>query len=207
MIATLRGILAHKQSGLVVIDVQGVGYEVLVSGRTCDRLPAAGEEIFLHIQTNVREDAITLYGFADQEEKELFLLLNTVSGIGPKLALAILSGMGARELCRAINGKDMARLTALSGVGKKTAQRLCMELGEKVVALAAPVSGPVAAGPAEAHTAEGAAMEDAASALINLGYPQAMAWQALRSVQQRDPEAAAAMEVAELIREALRALA
>ena len=207
MIATLRGMLAHKQPGLVVVDVHGVGYEVLVSARTCDRLPAAGEEIFLFIQTNVREDAITLYGFREQEEKELFLLLNTVSGIGPKLALAILSGMGAHELCRAISGRDMARLTALSGVGKKTAQRLCMELGDKVATLAAPVSAPAAAVSTGTAVVEGASMEDAVSALVNLGYPQATAWQALRSVQQRDPEAAAAMEVAELIREALRVLA
>ncbi len=151
MIATLRGILAHKQPDRVVVDVHGVGYEVLVPARTCHRLPAAGEEVFLFIQTNVREDAITLYGFGEQEEKELFLLLNTVSGVGPKLALAILSGIGAGELCRAIGGRDMARLTALSGVGKKTAQRLCMELADKVADLAVPPAGgpgaePVAGG-------------------------------------------------------------
>ena len=207
MIATLRGILAHKQPGLVVVDVHGVGYEVLVPARTGDRLPVVGEEVFLFIQTNVREDAITLYGFREKEEKELFLLLNTVTGIGPKLALAILSGMGTRELCQAISGRDMTRLTALSGVGKKTAQRLCMELADKVAALAVPVAGGMAAEPAAAVVVEGASMEDAASALVNLGYPQATAWQALRSVQQRDPEAAAAMRVEELIREALRALA
>ena len=207
MIATLRGILAHKQPGQVVIDVHGVGYEVLVPARTSDRLPAVGEEAFLFIQTNVREDAITLYGFGEQEEKELFLLLNTVSGIGPKLALAILSGMGAVELCQAISARDMTRLTALSGVGKKTAQRLCMELGDKVAALATVVPGGMAAEPGAAAAGEGADMEDAASALVNLGYPQATAWQALRSVQQRDPEAAAAMQVEGLIREALRVLA
>ena len=191
----------------MIIDVQGVGYEVLLSARTYDRLPPVGEKSFLFIHTSVREDAITLYGFDALEEKQLFLLLNTVSGVGPKLALGILSGIDGNELCDAISLKDMARLTSLSGVGKKTAQRLCMELGEKVgsVALAGPA---VNGGSGEAPPArEGFALQDAASALINLGYPAETAWQALRTVQQSDPDRAAEMEVDELIRAALRSLA
>ena len=206
MIASLNGKIFVKQPGSLILDVQGVGYEVMISSRTFDALPATGEEAFLLIQTNVREDAITLYGFSDKEEKELFLLLNSVSGIGPKLALGILSGMSAPDLCQAIGSKDFSRLTSLSGVGKKTAQRLCVELGEKVGALA--MDTPVTAGSAtvEAVT-EGHAMQDAVSALVNLGYPRSTAWQAMRAIQQKDPEAASAMDVAELIRLGLQNLA
>ena len=210
MIATLSGILQHKDPASVIIDVQGVGYEVQLSGRTYDKLPLAGEKVFLHIHTNVREDAITLYGFTDMEQKKLFLLLTGVSGVGPKLALSILSGIDPAELCNAVNLKDMARLTALSGVGKKTAQRLCMELADKVGGLilehpqALPGKGIAGNAPPRS---EGFAMQDAASALVNLGYPQETAWQALRAVQQADPEGAAKMKVDELIRNALRGLA
>ncbi|NOQ45912.1 MAG: Holliday junction branch migration protein RuvA [Desulfobulbaceae bacterium] len=195
-----------KQPSGIIVDVHGVGYEVLVSGRTYDSLPATGDEVFLYIRTNVREDAITLYGFGDKEEKELFLLLNTVSGIGPKLALGILSGIGVHELCPAISLKDLGRLTALSGVGKKTAQRLCVELGEKVGSFGS-MDFDSETGTGAAPVVEGYAMQDAASALVNLGYPQNMAWRALRTVQQQDPEIAAAMKVEDLIRLALQALA
>lgn len=207
MIAALSGILLHKDPGSVIIDVQGVGYEVLLSARTYDRLPQIGEKTFLHIHTSVREDAITLYGFTGEEEKKLFLLLNTVSGVGPKLALGILSGIDSTELCNAISLKDMARLTSLSGVGKKTAQRLCMELGEKVgsFVLEQPRTG--AGKGSTPPRSEGFAMQDAASALVNLGYPQETAWQALRAVQQANPARTAEMKVDELIRETLKTLA
>ncbi|MCF6187776.1 MAG: Holliday junction branch migration protein RuvA [Desulfobulbaceae bacterium] len=204
MIASLSGKIFNKQIDSLILDVGGVGYEVMISSRTYDALPAAGEDAFLLIRTNVREDAITLYGFCEQEEKDLFLLLNSVSGIGPKLALGILSGISAPELCQAISSKDFARLTALSGVGKKTSQRLCVELGEKVGALSGVTGMPGAAAEVEV---EGFAMQDAVSALVNLGYPRNTAWQALRSIQQRDPEAAARMKVEELLRLALQAMA
>ena len=208
MIATLSGILRHKDPASVILDVQGVGYEVQLSSRTYDKLPLAGEEAFLHIHTHVREDAIILYGFTDREQKKLFLLLTGVSGVGPKLALSILSGIEPAELCNAVNLKDLARLTALSGVGKKTAQRLCMELADKVGGFVgaenASTTGP---GTGVPPRSEGFALQDAASALVNLGYPQETAWQALRAVQQADPEGAAAMKVDELIRNALRSLA
>lgn len=204
MIATLSGSLLHKDPASVIIDVRGVGYEVQLSSRTYDQLPLEGEQTFLHIHTNVREDAITLYGFTDKEQKKLFLLLNTVSGVGPKLALSILSGIDPAELCNAVSMKDLSRLTALSGVGKKTAQRLCMELADKVGSLEPPRAG-TNKGSAPPRS-EGFALQDAASALINLGYPQETAWQALRSVQQADPDSAAEMRVDELIRHALRSL-
>ncbi len=206
MIASLRGKVQYKQPGTVILDVGGVGYEVITSSRTYDTLPPTGEEIFLLVHTHVREDAITLFGFGSGEEKELFLLLNGVSGVGPKLAMAILSGISAADLCQAIALKDMARLTGLSGVGKKTAQRLCMELGDKVGQLSVQ-GGEPGISPAAPAVAEGFAMQDAVSALVNLGYPRSTAWQALRAIQQQDPAATAAMKVEELLRLALQAMA
>jgi Holliday junction DNA helicase RuvA len=200
MIAHLSGTLLAKDTASAIVDVQGVGYEVHISSRTSDSLPPLGEHITLHIHTSVREDAITLYGFPDNAEKRLFLLLNTVSGVGPKLALAILSGLEPADLCTTISLKDMRRLTGLPGVGKKTAERLCMELAEKVRGFA---STPAASMP---PVSEGFAMQDAASALMNLGYPQETAWQALRTVQRADPTAVAAMSVGDLLRSALRSL-
>lgn len=206
MIATLSGILFVKHPGHVIIDVGGVGYEALVSGRTYDRLPPAGDEVFLHVYTSVREDAITLFGFAALEEKELFLLLNTVSGVGPKLALGILSGISAPELCEALGTKNISRLTALSGVGKKTAERLCVELRDKVAQYYTPRAGADQLA-AEEALAGGDNVQDALSALINLGYPQNLAWQALRKVQKLHPQDMGGMKVEELIREALRTFA
>ena len=204
MIASLNGLILAKAPAAVILDVNGVGYEVFISSRTYDTLPAGGAPCFLHVHTVVREDAITLYGFGRPEEKELFLLLVTVSGIGPKLAQTILSGIGVADLRQAILLKDLARLTALSGVGKKTAQRICVELGETVGALGGIVP---AAGQAEAPAlAGGDLLADAASALVNLGYPQATAWEALRVAQQHS-ETPETLRVEDLIRLALRALA
>ncbi len=205
MIAALTGTLLHKDPSQVIIDVQGVGYEVQVSSRTFDNLPPAGDKAFLRIHTHVREDAITLFGFNNDEQKKLFLLLNTVTGIGPKLGLSILSGIDPAELCNAISLKDLNRLTALSGVGKKTAQRLCMELADKVGVLGQ--QQPQQQTVSTPARSEGFALQDAASALVNLGYSQEIAWQALRTIQQKDPEQTAEMKVEELIREALRTMA
>ena len=206
MIATLTGTLFVKHPDHIIVDVGGVGYEVLISGRTYDRLPATGDEVFLYIYTSVREDAITLYGFGKAEDKELFLLLNTVSGVGPKLALGILSGITASDLAEAISLKNFGRLTALSGVGKKTAQRLCVELQDKVSRF---FTGGSDADDIEsgATMIEGDNIQDALSALVNLGYPQNTAWQALRKVQKQAPETIGNMKIEDLIREALRTLA
>jgi len=206
MIASLSGLVLAKSPNTVILDVGGVGYEAFISSRTYDALPETGHTCFLHVQTVVREDAIHLFGFHAREEKELFLLLITVAGIGPKLAQTILSGIGVDELCRAITGKDLSRLTALPGIGKKTAQRLCVELGEKVGGLGgfrAEEAGPRAAALATPLSA----MDDAVSALVNLGYSQATAWQALRAVEQQLPQGAEPLRVEELIRQALRSLA
>jgi holliday junction DNA helicase RuvA len=206
MIASLSGTILVKSPTVVVIDVGGVGYEAFISSRTYDVLPESGHTCFLYVQTVVREDAIHLFGFGKKEEKELFLLLITVSGIGPKLALTILSGIGVGELCQAITAKDLSRLTTLPGIGKKTAQRLCVELAEKVGGLhgvegAGMVSSQVVlAGGTEA-------LADAASALVNLGYSQATAWQALRTIEEQLDAHAEPPRVEELIRLALRFLA
>ena len=206
MIASLTGLVQVKSPGSVIVDVGGVGYEVFISVRTFDTLPEVGASCFLYIQTVVREDAISLYGFGQKEEKELFLLLVAVSGIGPKLALTILSGIGVTALCQAIVAKDLTQLTGIPGIGKKTAQRLCVELAEKVGGLGDGLIEPaLATGNAAPATSQ--VLADAASALTNLGYPQATAWQALRAVEQRLGEAAADLRVEELIRLGLQALA
>lgn len=206
MIASLSGLVLAKTPNAVVLDVGGVGYEAFISGRTYDALPETGHACFLHVQTVVREDAILLYGFHKKDEKELFLLLITVAGIGPKLALTILSGIGVDELRRAIMVKDLSRLTTLPGIGKKTAQRICVELAEKIGGLGDVVAAGGGLRP-EALTVMPSVMDDAVSALVNLGYPQAMAWQALRAVEQQLPEGAEPLRVEEFIRLALRSLA
>jgi holliday junction DNA helicase RuvA len=162
MIARLSGTLAERSPESVVVDVAGVGYQVFVSLQTFASLPAEGDPIQLLTYTHVREDALQLFGFADAAEKALFLLLKEVSGIGPKLALNILSGLPAAELRAAIRGGDLARLTAIPGVGKKTAERMVLELRDKVAMIAAERP------PAEKEDRRLAA--DAASALVNLGY-------------------------------------
>jgi Holliday junction DNA helicase RuvA len=205
MIATLKGQILVKTPAVLVLDVNGVGYEVFISGQTYENLPDPGETSFLFVQTVVREDAITLFGFSKKEEKDLFLLLITVSGIGPRLALTILSGIGVRELCQAILAKDHTRLTTLPGVGKKTAQRLCMELGEKVGAFGGGAEEVGARRPT-LGTDDGQAMSDAASALINLGYPAATAWEVLHTVKRQTADGPVP-GVEELIRQALRLLA
>lgn len=185
--------------------MKGVGYEVFLSGDGLARLPEKGEELFLHIHTNVREDAIVLFGFQEQSEKEMFLTLKAVTGIGPKLALAILSGMQLDALCQAIAGEDVKGLTTIQGVGKKTAERICVELKDKVGGFQTVDSLP-AATPARLVDGSSAAA-DALSALVNLGYPDQMARQALASVKKQvGGEDFKEMVLEELIREGLRAL-
>lgn len=207
MIATLSGKLLLKYIDRIVVDVIGVGYEVFLTVDGLARLGDIGVELFLHIHTDVRDDAIVLYGFIDEEEKEMFLLLRTVSGIGPKLALAILSGMRVDELCRAIGGKEIKLLTSLQGVGKKTAERLCVELKEKVGHLSSPATDEVTAGGYSAP-ASGSVMIDVLSALVNLGYPDPIARQALAAVKKRvGDEVFSNMALEEMLKEGLRSLA
>jgi holliday junction DNA helicase RuvA len=210
MIATLTGNVLMTGHDRAVIDVSGVGYEVFLSTDGVSRLPEKNSQVFLHIHTHVREDAIVLYGFLEVEEKELFLILKTVSGIGPKLGLAILSGMRVNELCQAIVREDIARLTTLQGVGKRTAERLCVELKDKVAHLQGVSEGheTTAGKTGVSSLALGGAVADTLSVLVNLGYPDPVARQALTAVKKRVGDIAfAAMPVEELIRETLRTLA
>ena len=174
MIAHLRGKLLAKHPNQAIVETAGVGYDVTISVPTFSELPALGADVALHVHTHVREDVIALYGFLRPAEKLLFEKLITVSGIGPKLAITILSGMPADEMVGAIRGNDVARLTRIPGIGKKTAERMVLELRDKL-----PEAG--AAAPPAAQTLN-ATQEDVLSALMNLGYQRAAAEKALAGV-------------------------
>jgi holliday junction DNA helicase RuvA len=170
MIAHLRGTLLSRHPNQVVVETAGVGYEINISVPTFSELPQNGAAVALHIYTHVREDLIALYGFLHPPEKQLFEKLITVSGIGPKLAMTILSGMAANEMADAIRANDLARLTKIPGIGKKTAERMVLELRDKLPAtLETTVRMP----------AMDAVEEDVLSALVNLGYQPAAAEKAL----------------------------
>lgn len=208
MIATLTGKLLIKGLDRAVVDVQGVGYEVILSTDGVARLPDIEEPVFLFVHTNVREDAITLFGFLEDEEKELFLILKTVSGIGPKLALAMLSGLRVSEICQAITQGDIKKLTTLSGVGKKTAERICVDLKEKVSHLIADMTTSTIGMGAAPIPERGGVEADVLSALTNLGYSENVAQGALVSVKERlDLDEYNELDIGALIREALRLLA
>jgi Holliday junction DNA helicase RuvA len=174
MIAHLHGKLLTKHPNQVVVETCGVGYEVNISVPTFSELPAAGSEVALHIHTHVREDVIALYGFLRPAEKQLFEKLMTVSGIGAKLAITILSGMAADEMAAAIRGNDVARLTRIPGIGKKTAERMVLELRDKLPPTAGTSTQPL--------PVMSAIEEDVLSALVNLGYQRAAAEKALASI-------------------------
>lgn len=194
MIASLRGAVQRKTSDTVIIDVAGVGYMVSIPLSTLGAIPGAGEEISLHIHTHLREDSLSLFGFATELEKDLFQMLLCVSGIGPKLALSVLSGLSARDLLEAIGASDDARLCSIPGIGRKTAGRLCLELKDKVQNLA---SAGLLSGGGEYRTA--GPLDDAASALVNLGYKRQLAEDTIKRVLQGCPD----MRIEDLIREAL----
>jgi Holliday junction DNA helicase RuvA len=176
MIAHLRGKLLAKHPNQAIVETGGVGYDVTISVPTFSDLPGVGAEVAFHIHTHVREDLIALYGFLRPAEKSLFEKLITVSGIGPKLAITILSGMAADEMVHAIRGNDIARLTRIPGIGKKTAERMVLELRDKL-----PVEkhGEIASVPTLS-----AVEEDVLSALVNLGYQRATAEKALALVRK-----------------------
>src|SRR5208283_402973 len=178
MIAHLRGTLLAKRPNQAIVETHGVGYDVAISVPTFTEMPAAGAEVALHIHTHVREDALSLYGFLLLAEKQLFEKLLTVSGIGPKLAITILSGMPADEMVTAIRGGDLARLTRIPGIGKKTAERMVLELRDKLPT----VTG---AGAEEVSAAATPVEEDVISALVNLGYQRATAEKALLAARSR----------------------
>ena len=176
MIAHLRGKLLAKHPNQAIVETGGVGYDVTISVPTFSDLPAIGSEVTLHIHTHVREDLIALYGFLRPAEKRLFEKLITVSGIGPKLAITILSGMATDEMVSAIRSNDVARLTRIPGIGKKTAERMVLELRDKLAAEGVTES--------PAMPAMSAVEEDVLSALMNLGYQRAAAERALTSVEK-----------------------
>jgi Holliday junction DNA helicase RuvA len=199
MIAHLRGKLLAKHPNQVVVETAGVGYEASISIPTFSALPECGVEVALHIHTHVREDQIALYGFVQSSEKKLFEKLITVSGIGPKLAITILSGMAAQDLTRAIRGNDLARLTKIPGIGKKTAERMVLELRDKLPE--------VSEAPARAATTMTGVQEDVLSALVNLGYQKAAAEKALEKSRLDKAGPADGNETFEVVfREALAAL-
>lgn len=163
MIAQIRGTLAHKLPGEIIVDVGGVGYQVFIPLNVFYRLPEVGDSISLYIHTHLREDALQLFGFAAAEEKHVFLLLNAVSGIGPKLAVNILSGIPADELVRAVKDGDQLRLLSIPGVGRKLAERMIVELRDKFTTWQSR--------PSEvARSDDSQLTADAVSALVNLGY-------------------------------------
>ncbi len=197
MIAHLKGVVLERNLTDVVIDVNGVGYRVMVSLLGLSRLPETGQPVSLRIRTVVREDAFDLYGFATRAEEELFLLLTSVSHVGPKMAVAVLSGLEVEELTQAIAKGDVARLTKIHGVGKKTAERLVLELKDKMKLISLPGDQKTKAAP------KGAVSSDLVSALVNLGYKEAQAEQAAQLASER---AGAEAPFEALFREAMKSL-
>lgn len=201
MIAFLSGKLLEKRFNTAIVDVGGVGYEVSIPLSTFYELGDVGSDVSLRIYTHVREDAIQLFGFKTARERDLYLRLISVQGIGAKSGITMLSGMSADEIIVAIRGNDLARLTSIPGVGQKTAERLVIELRDKV--------GEVSAGGAPLDAAARAAVpadavfEDALSALVNLGYQRAAAEKALRQAAKEGTE----MSVQKLLRRSLQMLA
>src|ERR1700744_2527183 len=177
MIAHLRGKLIFKQPGQAIVEAAGVGYDVAISVPTFTALPSLGIETSLHVHTQVSEDQIALFGFLDREEKRLFERLITVSGVGPKLAIKILSRLSSERTVQAIRGPDRAQLVRIPGVGKKLAERLVVELKDKLEDFAV---APAAAG------VQGPAVDDVLSALVNLGYQRPAAEKAIAQAIAKD---------------------
>ena len=194
MIARLNGIISEKHPNRLIVDVNGVGYDVLVPLSTFYGLGDAGAGVTLRVHTHVREDAIALYGFATALEQDLFERLIGISGIGPKLALAVLSGIDPSELVRAIRSQDVARLTRIPGVGKKTAERIGLELKDRLPQTAASAAGAV--------VVEDDVKADLLSALLNLGYNRAVAEKAVDAALKTSPQ----VEFEVLLRDVLRGM-
>ena len=201
MIGRLRGTLAEKQPPHLLLDVNGVGYELEVPMTTLYRLPALGEPLTLHTHLVVREDAHLLYGFFEKRERELFRELIRLNGVGPKLALALMSGLEVDELVRCVQTQDTAALVKVPGVGKKTAERLLVELKDRFKAWESiPSIAPLVVEPQLAQ-AVSSAENDAVSALISLGYKPQEASRAVATVKEEG------MSSEDLIRRALRGMA
>jgi len=200
MIAHLSGELFKKSTQSVIIEAGGIGYEVFVPLSTFYALPETGERVSVHIFTHVREDALILFGFDTKLEKELFLMLISVSGIGPKLSVNILSGIGPQELLKAMGRGDAVRLQAIPGVGKKTAERIALELKDRASRILEREEIPLEP---VMEVADKRLIDDALSALLNLGYSRKSAGRAIEKAQSVIKE----MSIEGLIKEALKILA
>lgn len=198
MIAQIRGQLVEKRPGAVVVETQGIGYQLFVSLSTFYDLPEANQGVRLHTYTHVREDLLQLFGFSTFLEKEIFQILIGVSGIGPKLALNILSGIAPAELISSLQAEDVARLTTIPGVGRKTAERLVFDLKEKIRKIAVRDEAPK-----EEKKKKDQVVEDVVSALVNLGYRKNQAEAVVEQVWRQRPEAS----LEEVLKASLRALA
>jgi Holliday junction DNA helicase RuvA len=170
MIGSLRGTLINMKPDNVIVEVSGVGYKVNIPLHTMSALPEVGKDIFLHIYTHVREDTLQLYGFTSEDEKKIFITLLGITGIGPKMALNILSGISHNDLLQAIETEDVAHLCRIPGLGKKTAHRLILELKEKLPTAKEPVNR---------------VFEDTLSALVNLGYKKSIAQESLEKAYKK----------------------
>jgi Holliday junction DNA helicase RuvA len=200
MIAFLRGRVVDKQPNRVIIDIQGVGYDVHVPLSTFYEIGEAGADIALRVHTHVREDALQLYGFLTELERQLFERLIAISGIGPKLAIAVLSGMDPRDLVTAVQRADVARLTSIPGVGKKTAERIVLELKDRLTQIAMPPAAdaaPPTAGPDRLRA-------DLLSALQNLGYHRPQAEKAIDAAVKSMPDATFEHALKSALRELMR---
>ena len=195
MIAHLRGTLIYKEPSQAIVEASGVGFDVCISVPTFTALPSLGAEVALHIHTQVSADQIALFGFLDREEKRLFERLITVGGVGPKLAIKMLSGLSVERTVQAIRGQDHAQLTRIPGVGKKLAERLVVELKDKL--------DDFAVAPAQTVVRGGVA-EDVLSALVNLGYQRASAEKAIEQAVTK--EKAVASDFDGLFRGALKVI-
>jgi Holliday junction DNA helicase RuvA len=200
MIAFLRGRVLDKQPNRIVVDVQGVGYDVIVPLSTFYDVGEEGADVSLRVHTHVREDALQLYGFLTDFERQVFERLIGISGIGPKLAIAVLSGVDSRDLVAAVQRGDVARLTAIPGIGKKTAERIVLELRDRLSQLAAVApsgTSPVASGGDRVRA-------DLLSALQNLGYHRAQADKAVDKVLAASPERPFEQVLKDALRELMR---
>ena len=199
MIAHLSGKILEKSANTVLVDVGGVGYDVTIPLSTFYELGEAGEQVQLRIHTHVREDAIQLFGFRTSREKDLYMKLISVQGVGARSGITMLSGMSADEMVSAIRSGNIVKLTSMPGVGRKTAERLLVELRDKV----GPLADGAAEGSDEAGSDEADGFTDALSALVNLGYQKAAAEKALKNAQADGVEP----NVQKLLRAALQRLA
>ena len=202
MIARLSGTLVDKQPGSAVVDVGGVGYQVSIPLSTYDGLGEIGGRVELHVHTHVREDTLALFGFHTARDKEIFVRLLAVSGIGPRTALAVLSGLGAADLIDAVRARDVARLSSVPGIGHKTAERILVDLADRLESLAAPGEDATAAGHGTAGRTD--LRQDLVSALLNLGYNARVAADAAGRVLRGAPAPPPPFQT--LLRETLRIL-